>query len=115
MKFTIIGKLENEDGQGYEIVRITYDNGKITSDNKWVEKEVHKTTEEVRNKEYVIRRGPFSCGHEDIDTPRGAWYAMTELLDEVIDEEGDVPDFLPPEIEHLIEASKKDKNVKFFF
>jgi hypothetical protein len=98
MKFTVVGKLENEDGQGYEIVRITYDNGKITSDNKWVEKEVHKTTEEVRNKEYVIQRGPFSCGHEDIDTPRGAWYAMTELLDEVIDEEGDIPDFLPPKL-----------------
>ena len=23
---------------------------------------------------------------------------MTELLDEVIDEEGDIPDFLPPEL-----------------
>ena len=115
MKFTIIGKLENEDGQGYEIVRITYDNGKITSDNKWVEKEVHEVIKEVRNKEYVIHRGSISCGHEIIDTPRGAWFAMTELLDEVIDEEGDVPDYLSPKVRALLEASKNDKNVKFHF
>jgi len=115
MKFTIIGKLENEDGQGYEIVRITYDNGKITSDNKWVEEEVHKTIEEVRNKEYVLEIGPFRCGHESIDTPRGAWFAMVDCVDEVIDEEGDVPDYLSPKTRALFEASKNDKNVKFHF